>query len=129
MNINLPTIANSSAREIAAVCNGEEIETAITYLELVRLEELRPGHEIDRLLGKWYLDYAERNLVAPKENARYWEIVAVQNKLALALCIQRGSTYNLSEQISESVFHKRREVNAQAGIRSRSGEYRIQRAG
>jgi hypothetical protein len=79
MSIDLPTTEHATARELAIWCSDEQLARAIAYLELVYNKTIHPGPEIERLLGE--------------NSAASWgfeEVNAVQNRLALALCLKRG---------------------------------------
>lgn len=99
MSVDLPTTGNSSAREIAVWCSDSQLGRAIAYLELVKSKQINPGPEIERLFG-------ENTLLS----WTFEEVIAVQHKLALALCIRRGLGYVLTQQMRENVFRYRTEV-------------------
>lgn len=98
MSVDLPNLENESARELARWISEEQVERAIAYLELVRLEEIQPGPEIERVLGSDSL-----------LTWTVWELVAVQNRLGLVLCIKRN-VRKISAQIHYSIFRRRQEV-------------------
>jgi hypothetical protein len=99
MSIDLPTTEHSTARELAAWCSDTQLSRAITYLEMVRIGQIDPGPEIDKLLG-------EDSLLTWNTE----EIDAVQRRLALTLCIKRSLPYLITNTIRECVFRYRMEV-------------------
>lgn len=89
MAIDLPITTSDTAADLAWKCTDVDLSRAITYLELVQEEEIQPGPEIERLLG-------DDTLLL----WNVWEVRAVQNRLALALCIRR----NVSKQQTEGSY-------------------------
>jgi hypothetical protein len=100
MSVDLPATENWPARTLARWFSETELSRAITYLELVRVNQISPGQEIEKLLGEdtlleWTME----------------EVEAVQRKLALALCIKHGRSFGfITKEIQESVFRNRMEV-------------------
>ena len=109
MSIDLPTTQHCTARELAVWCCDVQLARAITYLEMVRIGQIDPGPEIDKLLG-------EDSLLTWNTE----EIDAVQRRLALTLCIKRYARsdgaikrslpYLITDTIRECVFRYRMEV-------------------
>ena len=99
MSVDLPLTEHCTARELAGWCSDSQLARAITYLELVRIKQINPGPEIERLLG-------ENSLLTWTPE----EVDAVQRRLALALCIKRELPYLLTSAIRESVFRHRIKV-------------------
>jgi hypothetical protein len=108
MSVDLPATGNQSARELVDWCSDLQLGRAIAYLELVRIGQINPGPELETVLGS--------------DSLLTWtveEIVAVQNKLALALCLRANPKLTLqelvkrkpiSDAIHTSVFKHRMEV-------------------
>lgn len=99
MSIDLPTTQHCTARELAVWCCDVQLARAITYLEMVRIGQIDPGPEIDKLLGE------DSSLTWSVE-----EIDAVQRRLALTLCIKRKLPFLITNTIRECVFRYRMEV-------------------
>jgi hypothetical protein len=74
--LDLAPIEHWPAPVLASAFSEKQLSEAIAYLELVRTGKLVPGPEMFRL-GVSPLDYSPQ------------EIVAVQNRLALAISYQR----------------------------------------
>jgi hypothetical protein len=87
--LDLPTTENLPARTIAKNFDLPQISRAISYLELVRTRRITPGQELLRLLGP---DESGLTLL----NWEMEEIVAVQRKLALAICIKNNLTSSVT---------------------------------
>jgi len=137
MSVDLPATGNQSARELVDWCSDLQLGRAIAYLELVRIGQINPGPELETVLGS--------------DSLLTWtveEIVAVQNKLALALCLRANpltlqelgkrklqekalpaGSFTPSQPISDaiytSVFKHRMEVlnSYNAGTGSKSSAY------
>lgn len=99
MSIDLPDTGHSSARELAVWCSDVQLARAVTYLEMVRIKQISPGPEIEKLFG-------EDSLLTWD----MYELDAVQRRLALTLCIKRKLPYHITDMIRECVFKYRMEV-------------------
>jgi hypothetical protein len=99
MSIDLPATEHSTARELAVWCSDVQLARAITYLEMVRIKQINPGPEIEKLLGE--------------DSSLTWtieEVEAVQRRLALTLCIKQKLTYHIADMIRQCIFRYRMEV-------------------
>ena len=83
MAVDLPITGHSTARELAQWFADEQLARSIAYLELVLTEKIKPGPEIEKLLG-------ENSCVNFRLEEKKWEIEAVQRRLAFALCVKRN---------------------------------------
>lgn len=115
MSVDLPQTGDQSARELVDWCSDLQLGRAIAYLELVRIGQIIPGPELETVLGSdGFLTWT-----AGGREAALWDVVAVQNKLGLALCLRANSKITLQEMgtrkpisvsIHTSVFKHRMEV-------------------
>ena len=117
MSVDLPTTENTPAKELAQYISDIQLGRAIAYLELVRVRKIMPGPEIERLLG------ADSLLTWTIE-----ELVAIQNRLALALCKQKSLGYAyMSRLINQNIFRYRREVfQSYTEYRGKNGKFNSQ---
>jgi hypothetical protein len=100
MSVDLPATGNQSARQLAASqVSYNQLARAITYLELVRCKQIDPGPEIEQLFGP--------NTLLTWD---IFELNAVQNRLAFAICIRGRLEIKITAVIRESVFRNREEV-------------------
>lgn len=108
MSVDLPATGNQSARELVDWCSDLQLGRAIAYLELVRIGQINPGPELETVLG------SDTLLTWTVE-----EVVAVQNRLGLAICLLANPKITLQELVERkpisgaihtSVFKHRMEV-------------------
>ena len=106
MSIDLPNTGHSTAIELAVWCSDVQLARAVTYLEMVRIKQITPGPEIEKLFGEDALLTWD-----------IYELDAVQRRLALTLCIKRKLPYHITDMIRECVLQYRTEVLADFGLR------------
>ena len=121
MSVDLPATGNQSARQLAASQISEgQLARAIAYLELVRSKKINPGPEIEKLFGQ--------DTLLTWNNADMAELNAVQNRLALAICIRCRLGIKITAVIRESVFRNREEVLQSYRAHGRNNYGRVERA-
>jgi len=107
MAVDLPMTWNLPARELAKYIDREQLGRGIAYLELVRARKIKPGVEIENLLGvDREIGTGDMKYAHLGKDWTIWvenDLEAVQRKLALAICISKRVGYKISEEIRESI--------------------------